>query len=103
MSFSPWAGGCALSQDKSTETHFIIETAANRPMIRSYRFVAADVVLPGIFIALLIRFDDQRKPGSRFYFYSVLVAYLLGLVATYIAMQVSDLFSLSNSRAKPDS
>ena len=64
--------------------------------------MAADVVLPGIFIALLIRFDDQRKPGSRFYFYSVLVAYLLGLVATYIAMQVSDLLSLSNSRAKPD-
>ena len=55
------------------------------------------MVLPGIFIALLIRFDDQRKPGSRFYFYSVLVAYLLGLVATYIAMQVSDLLSLSNS------
>ena len=34
-----------------------------------------DVVLPGIFIALIIRFDDQRKPGSRFYFYCVLVAY----------------------------
>ena len=45
-----------------------------------------DVGLPGIFIALILRFDEQRKPGSRFYFYSVLVAYLLGLVATYIAM-----------------
>ena len=36
----------------------------------------------------------QRKSGSRFYFYSVLVAYLLGLVATYFAMMVRPLARL---------
>jgi len=49
-----------------------------------------DVVLPGLFIALLLRFDEQRQPGSRVYFYTVLVAYLLGLVATYVAMMWSE-------------
>jgi len=45
-----------------------------------------DVVLPGLFIALILRFDESRKPGSRTYFYTVLVAYLIGLAATYVAM-----------------
>ena len=45
-----------------------------------------DVVLPGLFIALILRFDENRKPGSRTYFYTVLVAYLIGLAATYVAM-----------------
>lgn len=49
-----------------------------------------DVVLPGLFIALILRFDESRKPGSRKYFYTVLVAYLIGLAATYVAMVWSE-------------
>ena len=49
-----------------------------------------DVVLPGLFIALILRFDENRKPGSRTYFYTVLVAYLIGLAATYVAMVWSE-------------
>jgi minor histocompatibility antigen H13 len=48
-----------------------------------------DIVIPGIFVALLYRFDhyvgskkpaDQRK--SRFYFASVVVGYMVGLSIT---------------------
>jgi len=53
-----------------------------------------DVVVPGIFIALALRYDHQRAgaPGhSRFekpYFYAGLVAYVAGLVATMSVMHV---------------
>ncbi|XP_030838960.1 minor histocompatibility antigen H13 [Strongylocentrotus purpuratus] len=45
-----------------------------------------DIVIPGIFIALLLRFDVSRSKGSRTYFNSGLTAYLLGLVATIAVM-----------------
>ena len=57
-----------------------------------------DVVLPGLFIALILRFDENRKPGSRTYFYTVLVAYLIGLAATYIAMVWSEHAQPGNTR-----
>ena len=56
-----------------------------------------DVVLPGLFIALILRFDENRKPGSRTYFYTVLVAYLIGLAATYVAMVWSEHAQPGNS------
>lgn len=58
-----------------------------------------DIVLPGIFIALALRFDYSQalkkfpaappRPSSSFarpYFYSVFVAYVLGLITTIIVM-----------------
>ncbi|XP_014786568.1 minor histocompatibility antigen H13 isoform X2 [Octopus bimaculoides] len=47
-----------------------------------------DIVIPGIFIALLLRFDVSMKKGSRTYFYSSFLAYFLGLVATIFVMHV---------------
>ncbi|KAM7353937.1 minor histocompatibility antigen H13 [Cochliomyia hominivorax] len=47
-----------------------------------------DIVIPGIFIALLLRFDHSTKRKSRIYFYSTLAAYFMGLMATIFVMHV---------------
>lgn len=47
-----------------------------------------DIVIPGIFIALLLRFDYSLKRQSKVYFHSTCVAYTLGLVATIAVMHV---------------
>ena len=41
-----------------------------------------DIVIPGIFVALMLRYDQHRGLTSQPYFYSNLVAYELGLCAT---------------------
>ncbi|XP_028414889.1 minor histocompatibility antigen H13-like [Dendronephthya gigantea] len=50
-----------------------------------------DIVIPGIFIALLLRFD-RRNVGSDskrpIYFYFTMVAYFLGLLLTVLVMHV---------------
>jgi len=46
-----------------------------------------DVVIPGTFIALALRYDHHRnKNGPRPYFYMSLGGYLVGLVATMYVM-----------------
>lgn len=45
-----------------------------------------DIVIPGIFIALLLRFDVSLHHNRRTYFYSSFLAYFLGLVATIFVM-----------------
>jgi len=50
-----------------------------------------DIVIPGIFIALLLRFDmkqssTKKKGQSKTYFYSCFIGYLFGLVATVFVM-----------------
>jgi minor histocompatibility antigen H13 len=45
-----------------------------------------DIVIPGIFIALLLRFDVSLNQNRRTYFYSGFLAYFLGLVATIFVM-----------------
>jgi len=45
-----------------------------------------DIVIPGIFIALLLRFDRSLKRGSNTYFNSAFIAYVLGLVMTIVVM-----------------
>ena len=47
-----------------------------------------DIVIPGIFIALLLRFDVSLKRNQKTYFYSSFIAYFLGLVATIVVMVV---------------
>lgn len=47
-----------------------------------------DIVVPGIFIALLLRFDKSLKRGSEFYFRATFIAYVLGLLATIMIMHV---------------
>ncbi|CAG5116530.1 unnamed protein product [Candidula unifasciata] len=41
-----------------------------------------DIVIPGIFVALLLRFDMSLKRNSRVYFYTGFVAYCSGLLLT---------------------
>jgi len=41
-----------------------------------------DIVLPGVFIALLIRYDLSKGEGSHFYFFAGFAAYILGLGVT---------------------
>merc|ERR550519_1557327 len=41
-----------------------------------------DIVIPGIFIALLLRYDQSLKRNSNFYFYVTFIAYFLGLLTT---------------------
>lgn len=45
-----------------------------------------DIVIPGIFIALLLRFDVSLKKNSRTYFYSSFMAYIFGLGLTIFIM-----------------
>ncbi|XP_076440631.1 signal peptide peptidase-like [Babylonia areolata] len=47
-----------------------------------------DIVIPGIFIALLLRFDISLKNNKKTYFYSGFVAYCLGLLTTILIMHV---------------
>lgn len=47
-----------------------------------------DIVIPGIFIALLLRFDNSLKRKSNLYFYATFTAYFLGLLATIFVMHV---------------
>lgn len=53
-----------------------------------------DIVIPGLFVALTLRFDtrkvklDAPLPMNLPYFYTSMVAYVLGLVATTIALNV---------------
>lgn len=47
-----------------------------------------DIVVPGIFIALLLRFDNSLKRNTKTYFYATFIAYFLGLMATIFVMHV---------------
>lgn len=54
-----------------------------------------DVVIPGTFIALALRYDhhqflrsSQKTFGPKPYFYASLSAYILGLIATMTIMHV---------------
>lgn len=47
-----------------------------------------DIVIPGIFIALLLRFDRSLQRPSNLYFHATCFAYLLGLLGTIFVMHV---------------
>lgn len=49
-----------------------------------------DIVIPGIFIALLLRYDYSKKnnKNSHIYFYSCFIAYFVGLLTTVLVMHV---------------
>ena len=49
-----------------------------------------DIVIPGIFVALMLRYDSLRGVESQPYFVSNLVAYELGLCATVGVMHFFD-------------
>ncbi|TGZ71770.1 hypothetical protein CRM22_002471 [Opisthorchis felineus] len=46
-----------------------------------------DIVVPGVFVAMLLRFDySLNRSGSLKYFYTGYVAYIIGLLTTFIVM-----------------
>lgn len=47
-----------------------------------------DIVLPGIFIALLLRFDNSLSRKTNVYFYSTFFAYFMGLLITMLIMHL---------------
>lgn len=47
-----------------------------------------DIVIPGIFIALLLRYDHSLNRKSHFYFYATFLAYIGGLGTTIFVMHV---------------
>ena len=47
-----------------------------------------DIVIPGIFIALLLRFDYSLNRNRYTYFYTTFVAYILALACTIFVMHV---------------
>ncbi|XP_011147251.1 minor histocompatibility antigen H13 isoform X2 [Harpegnathos saltator] len=47
-----------------------------------------DIVLPGIFIALLLRFDNSLSRKTNVYFYSTFFAYFMGLLITIMIMHL---------------
>jgi minor histocompatibility antigen H13 len=49
-----------------------------------------DIVIPGIFVALMLRFDSRQQLAGTPYFLSNLLAYELGLVATVGVMHFFD-------------
>lgn len=47
-----------------------------------------DIVIPGIFVALLLRFDKSLKRGNHHYFYAGYFAYITGLLLTMLVLHV---------------
>merc|ERR1712142_968619 len=47
-----------------------------------------DIVIPGIYIALLLRLDVSLNKGSKFYFHAGSFSYCLGLATTILVMHV---------------
>jgi len=47
-----------------------------------------DIVIPGIFIALLLRYDMSLNRNSKIYFYTSFIAYILALFCTIFVMHV---------------
>lgn len=47
-----------------------------------------DIVVPGIFIALLLRFDQSLKRKNNTYFIATFIAYFLGLMTTILVMHM---------------
>ena len=47
-----------------------------------------DIVIPGIFVALLLRYDHSLKRGSNFYFWTCFLAYIAGMYSYRLFHQV---------------
>uniref|UniRef100_A0A1A9VQV5 Uncharacterized protein n=1 Tax=Glossina austeni TaxID=7395 RepID=A0A1A9VQV5_GLOAU len=61
-----------------------------------------DIVIPGIFIALLLRFDHSTKRKSRIYFYSTLILFLrIANDLCGIMGKETNSYIYSSSRVKP--
>lgn len=80
----------AKSFDAPIKLVFPQDLLENGPMAASNFAMLGlgDIVIPGIFIALLLRYDYSLKRGSNFYFMATYIAYILGLLLTIFIMHV---------------
>ena len=46
-----------------------------------------DIVVPGLLIAMLCRYDNSQRVGSKFYFVTSIIAYIFGMVVTVVILQ----------------
>merc|ERR1712079_972827 len=46
---------------------------------------SGDIVIPGMFVALILRYDYSLKRGTHFYFWTTFLAYICGLVLAFVA------------------
>uniref|UniRef100_A0A8D2M983 Histocompatibility minor 13 n=1 Tax=Zonotrichia albicollis TaxID=44394 RepID=A0A8D2M983_ZONAL len=60
-----------------------------------------DIVIPGIFIALLLRFDISLKKNTHTYFYTSFVAYIFGLGLTIFIMHIFKHAQVSSTLLPP--
>merc|ERR1712106_155728 len=90
-----WMGGTdvmvtfAKSFDASIKLVFPQDLLENGLNAQNFAMLGlGDIVIPGIFIALLLRYDISLKRNSNFYFYATFMAYLAGLLLTIFIMHV---------------
>merc|ERR1712001_756916 len=43
------------------------------------------ILVPGMFVALMLRYDRSLNRGTQFYFWTTFLAYICGLVMTFAA------------------
>mmetsp|Transcript_13517 Transcript_13517/g.37961 ORF Transcript_13517/g.37961 Transcript_13517/m.37961 type:complete len:303 (-) Transcript_13517:1033-1941(-) len=88
--FTPVMVTVAKSFDAPIKLLFIrslsLEDGAMKPQFSMLGL--GDIVIPGIYIALLLRMDHKRGFDKSNYFGPVFVSYILGLVATLVVMNV---------------
>ena len=51
-------------------------------------FLSGDIVVPGAFIALMLRYDMTRRQGSTRYFTVSFLAYVIALFVTILILQL---------------
>lgn len=92
--FLLWKYDHTFEKSPSRLTHFVLvvfpqDLLQNGLSANNFAMLGlGDIVIPGIFIALLLRFDHSLKRKTKTYFHASVIAYFLGLMATIFVMHV---------------
>ena len=84
--FTPVMVTVAKSFDAPIKLLFLKSVSDGKPTFSMLGL--GDIVIPGIYLALLLRMDQKRGFEKSGYFKFVLGAYVLGLLATLVVMHV---------------
>lgn len=77
-----------LTLNESRENSYPILADSFTIEFHSSLYSSGDIVVPGAFIALLLRYDVTRKKGSSRYFTVSFIAYIIALFVTVLVLQV---------------
>ena len=80
----------AVAKNLNAPVKILFPKAVNVTPIPVSMLGLGDIVIPGIFVALMLRFDAHLKLGSTPYFASNLAAYVVGLGVTIGVMHFFD-------------